>query len=450
MSLPTRKEAMPDIRSLPDGADSYAERILTKVIRRELPALDDMTRDLTDEEKKTANELFYQLGMMIHGKVNPKTMRADLRNIEGMLKQRLPSQDGDAQPTLPPIQDASAFVSADIRKPIELIHGVLHKGCKLALGGGSKTFKSWTLIDLALSVSHGQPWLGLKTNRAKVCYLNFELPDWSIHARLREVAHAKEIRIEPGYFHVWNLRGQSAGYKELLPRLTDEISVGELGLIILDPIYKLYGDADENSARDISAMLNEFERLAQTTGAAIAFAAHFSKGNQAGKEAIDRISGSGCFAPDPDAILTFTRHEEENAFSVDATLRNHKILKPFVVQWEFPLMLPKDDLDPAKIKQPIRGGRKQEFTAPMLLESLGKSKLTTAEWQARCEKDGITRATFYRLFKNAQKAGVRCDKTTRKWQVSKVSKPDSDTSDTSQVSEPLGSDTETERENPQS
>ena len=58
-------------------------------------------------------------------------------------------------------------------------------------------------------------------------------------------------------------------------------------------------------------MLNEIEALAVETGAAVAFGAHYSKGNQAGKEVIDRIGGSGVFARDPDSILNFTRHEEE-------------------------------------------------------------------------------------------------------------------------------------------
>jgi len=38
----------------------------------------------------------------------------------------------------------------------------------------------------------------------------------------------------------------------------------------LDPIYKLYGEADENSARDIAKLLNAVEGLAVRSGAAIA------------------------------------------------------------------------------------------------------------------------------------------------------------------------------------
>lgn len=44
---------------------------------------------------------------------------------------------------------------------------------------------------------------------------------------------------------------------------------------------------------------------------ALVYADHFSKGNQAGKKAIDRISGSGVTARDPDAIVTITELEDE-------------------------------------------------------------------------------------------------------------------------------------------
>ena len=125
-------------------------------------------------------------------------------------------------------------------------------------------------------------------------------------------------------------------------------------LIIIDPIYKLLGLRDENKAGDIASLLNEIEALAVETGAAVAFGAHYSKGNQAGKEVIDRIGGSGVFARDPDSILNFTKHEENDCFTVDATLRNHPPIKPFVVRWEYPLMCADATLNPSELKQPGR------------------------------------------------------------------------------------------------
>src|SRR5205823_13375058 len=75
------------------------------------------------------------------------------------------------------------------------------------------------------------------------------------------------------------------------------------------------------------------------------------RGNQTGKESIDRIGGSGVFARDPDSILIMTKHKVENAFTVEATLRNFGPIPPFCVQWEHPLMKAAPDLNPDDLKQ---------------------------------------------------------------------------------------------------
>ena len=41
-------------------------------------------------------------------------------------------------------------------------------------------------------------------------------------------------------------------------------------------------------------MMNVFDRIIMETGAAIAFAHHYSKGNQSKKDAMDRMSGGRC------------------------------------------------------------------------------------------------------------------------------------------------------------
>jgi RecA-family ATPase len=73
-------------------------------------------------------------------------------------------------------------------------------------------------------------------------------------------------------------------------------------LIILDPIYKAYDGRDENSAGDMAEVLNELDRLIRELDTSVAFAAHFPKGNLSSRTAMDRISGSGVFARDPEAI----------------------------------------------------------------------------------------------------------------------------------------------------
>jgi len=243
----------------------------------------------------------------------------------------------EAKP-LPAILDVAIFIQEKIEVPPELVAGILHQGSKLAFGGGSKTFKTWTLLDLALSVAAGEPWLSFKTKKGRVLFLNFEIQPAFFQQRIRAVADAKHITLAQRMIDVWNLRGQAAGYVHIFPRIIARVKDGRYALIVLDPVYKIYGDVDENSAGAVAGLMNAIEALAVETGAAVAFGAHYSKGNQAGKESIDRISGSGVFARDPDSILSFTRHEEQDAFIVESTLRNSPLVAPFVARWLYPLM----------------------------------------------------------------------------------------------------------------
>jgi hypothetical protein len=223
--------------------------------------------------------------------------------------------------------------------------------------------KTWCLVDLALAVASGGKWLGhFQCKQGAVLYVNLELRRHTAGRRVRWIAEKRGLCKGTGLrpevsaaIHTWNLRGKCYDLVTMLStarmRLKEE-GAPKFALIILDPIYKTYGDKDENSAGDMAALMLEIERFADELGAAIAFAAHFSKGNQSGKEAMDRISGSGVMARDPDAIMTFTNHEEEDCYTLEAILREFAPIPPLVLQWEAPVMNPRSDLDPAKLRQP--------------------------------------------------------------------------------------------------
>lgn len=297
---------------------------------------------------------------------------------------------------LPKIVPVNDFVSVEIPHPPQLIEGVLHQGTKMVVGGGSKSFKTWILLDLALSVAYGKPWLRFPTSAGKVLFVNLEIQDAFFQSRLMEVAVAKGIKVNPSNIDVWNLRGHSAPYAQIVPKILDRIKEQSYSLIILDPIYKLYGTTDENSAGEVAQLLNTLERVCCETKAAVAFGAHFSKGNQSEKEAIDRIAGSGVFGRDPDSILSITRHEEEDCFTVEPILRNLKPITPFVVRWQFPLMQVDDTLDPDKLKKP--GGRTKTATPEDLLSLLSGQNLTNEQWQSQALNTlDIGRSTFFKL-----------------------------------------------------
>ena len=281
-----------------------------------------------------------------------------------------PSDQPTATPTahaLPPWTDAAAFVGTAQTNPPEIIKGVLHQGGKAAVCGSSKSKKSWTLLDMALAVSTGSKWLNFETTQSNVCFVNFELPNFAIHHRLKAIAQARGITVTDA-LTLWNLRGHSAPYNVIIPQIIQKIKGKKFGLIILDPSYKLLGDCDENSARDIALLLNELERLAVETEAAVAFTAHFAKGNASGKDAQDRMSGSGVFARDPDSILVFTALETDDCYAVESILRTLPPQKPFSIRWEYPRFHVADDMDPANLKKPASRGAKTTPTADQLVD----------------------------------------------------------------------------------
>ena len=100
----------------------------------------------------------------------------------------------------------------------------------------------------------------------------------------------------------------------------------------------------------VGVLCNQLERLAERSGAAVVYSHHFPKGDPTKKAVIDRMAGSGVFARDADTIIVLTEHEAENCFTVEMVLRNFPNQPSFVVQFDYPVMVERDDLDPDDLK----------------------------------------------------------------------------------------------------
>ena len=338
-----------------------------------------------------------------------KLLRANVARAE---RNQVRADAVAATETLPDPIDVLQLLNADLPKPAELVRGILHEGSKMVIGGGSKSFKTWSLIDLAISVATGKPWWGFDTEQGRVLYVNFEIQDFFFAERIWKVTEAKECQLDPKQFLYWGFRGRASDFGGMMLKMILKLSGQDIALIVIDPIYKGLGGRDENKAGDIASLLNEIEWLAVETGAAVAFGHHFSKGNQAAKDSIDRIGGSGVFARDPDSILTMTKHEEEDAFTVDAVLRNFPPIDSFVVQRMHPLMVRADELDPAALKKP---GASQKYSDESLLALLDAEPLrTNAYVQLARQMLGISENGFMKRLKQLESRGA-IQKVNREW-----------------------------------
>ncbi len=89
---------------------------------------------------------------------------------------------------------------------------------------------------------------------------------------------------------------------KLAPKLIRRAQKKNYIAIIIDPIYKVI-TGDENSADQMAKFCNQFDLICNRLGCAVIYCHHHSKGAQGQKSAMDRASGSGVFARDPDALL---------------------------------------------------------------------------------------------------------------------------------------------------
>lgn len=235
-----------------------------------------------------------------------------------------------------------------------LIEGILREGHKMLIAGPSKAGKSFALIQLCISIAEGKPWFGFDCTQGKVLYVNLELDRASCLHRFKDVYEALEQQpTNIGNISIWNLRGKSLPMDQLAPKLIRRAQKRNYKAIIIDPIYKVI-TGDENSADQMANFCNQFDKVCTELKCAVIYCHHHSKGSQTGKRSMDRASGSGVFARDPDALLDLLELELENmnedklqdapidtnqctAWRMEGTLREYPKFKPVDLWFEYPI-----------------------------------------------------------------------------------------------------------------
>ncbi len=225
----------------------------------------------------------------------------------------------------------------------ELIGGLLRKGHKMIISGASKAGKSFFLLELAIALSEGRDFLGFKCRKSNVLYVNFEIDRPSCADRIKKIYDCLGIKKpSPHTFSIWNLRGHAIPLDKLVPKLTKRCKDKKFDCIILDPIYKII-TGDENNASEMGYFCNQFDKIADETGASVIYAHHHSKGGQGQKTAQDRSSGSGVFARDPDAIVDIIELE------IDEEIKNNICDSPLDTGWQLEFVT-RDFAEPKPIK----------------------------------------------------------------------------------------------------
>ncbi|HRE05803.1 MAG TPA: AAA family ATPase, partial [Opitutaceae bacterium] len=260
----------------------------------------------------------------------------------------------------------------------------------------------------------GAEWLGFTTRRRRILYVNFEIKPRNLWRRVHRIRAALGLA-KTEDFRAWNLRGKGFNMDDHVDTLIAKAKEIDAAVIFLDPIYKLFGNRNESSAGDMATLMTLLDRLATETGAAVVFAHHYAKGSTAGKDAIDRASGSGVFARDPDCILTLTRLDEaegKNTFTISATLREQPPVDDFAVRREHPIMVRADGVNVRNLHEPAK--RLSKYTPEQVVGVLPATGATITEWQRLARQHlGMSKSTFFDTY--AQPAKKLARFTTGLW-----------------------------------
>lgn len=290
---------------------------------------------------------------------------------------------------LPEFDNLSDYFSDPPPLAPPLIDGILRQGHKMLIAGPPKAGKSFALIELAISIAEGVPWLGFGCAKGKVMYVNLELDKASCFHRFIDVYKALGIQPENvGSIDIWNLRGMSVPMDKLAPVLIRRAAQKGFAAVIIDPIYKVL-TGDENSAEQMARFCNQFDKVCSELRCSVIYCHHHSKGAQGGKKSMDRASGSGVFSRDPDALLDFTELDvNESLYIQQENAEICRVMESWIARFH-PIndVCSQDDLCSAQAMLEIARKTLPDKTFLLMMSEVNESKKAVRErraWRVEC------------------------------------------------------------------
>lgn len=196
------------------------------------------------------------------------------------------------------------FVSKKMEPPKWLVEGIWQKGTYGMIAGEPKTYKSVQATDLALSVASGRPFLNYFPVRTvgNVLYVQEENGESTVQDRVNKIASSKGLLVDgslppsvPIYFsNNYGINLTDNDSRVLLEKTIQQINPV---LLVLDPLYMMLGDADENSAKEVGSVLRWLTYIRNQYGCTIVVCHHYNKSSSSSGNARggQRVRGSSAF-----------------------------------------------------------------------------------------------------------------------------------------------------------
>lgn len=196
-----------------------------------------------------------------------------------------------------------------------LIEDLWENGSVGIIGAPSKSFKSTFALNLACAVATGKPFDGRQVKQGAVLIIqgenNLSMEQHKIYAITGSTTPP------PIYFVEDNIT------MEHIHKLENDMRELEIKLLIIDPMYLLFGNGDINRHQDIVARLETLSRLSKNIGCAIMLIHHSRKLERGAKIQTADMYGSAFIEGWYESMILLQR-KSNNSSTMTTYFRNHK------------------------------------------------------------------------------------------------------------------------------
>lgn len=207
------------------------------------------------------------------------------------------------------------FVDKRVHRPTWMVKGIWSESAHGLIAGMPKTYKSVIATDLALSVGSGTKFLDRfeVPQTGPVLMLQKENDEGMVQDRVQRIAASKGlgphaefngegIRYRPAAdipVHFINNPDIDLADEDDMQRIADMVKEVRPVLLILDPLYLLAPNTDENSAHQMTPILAALLEIKQKYTCGTLLIHHYhkppSEDTGGGRKGATRISGTGAF-----------------------------------------------------------------------------------------------------------------------------------------------------------
>lgn len=206
-----------------------------------------------------------------------------------------------------------------------LVEGLMPLGGITLLSGAPESYKTWVMLDVAVSVADGKPLFGkFPTTHTKVLIIDEESGERILQERLIALRASLTTPI-----YTESMKG-AIFTAEYVNELTDWCIEQGVGLIIADSLSRIH-KGDESTAKDMSALFSLVRQLT-TAGISVVILHHNRKSSPGFSYSANDIRGSSDILASVDSAVALSTNRTGHVNVMQVKNRIASKERPFTIE----------------------------------------------------------------------------------------------------------------------